>query len=255
VVEIGGNMNEFSQKTLEKLNYYVYCLLDPRDNIIFYIGKGKGNRVFAHLKGDIKNPLENDKVYLIKDIIKQKRQVGHFIIRHGVDEKTALEIEATIIDLLTFENFSHLSKITNIMAGHGSWDRGIKTVNEIEALYAAQPLNEHDIIHKILIININQTYKPGVDPYEATRKYWKLNINNAKKVDFVLSEYHGIIRAVYKPIKWFQDPESKRWYFDGIEVNESEINQRYLNKVYHGKQRGAVNPIRYLPKTDYTLLK
>ena len=39
---------EFKQTVINRLNYYVYCLVDPRDNRIFYIGKGHGNRVFQH---------------------------------------------------------------------------------------------------------------------------------------------------------------------------------------------------------------
>ena len=37
---------EFRQKVKEALGYYVYALVDPRDWKIFYIGKGKGNRIF-----------------------------------------------------------------------------------------------------------------------------------------------------------------------------------------------------------------
>ena len=241
-------MNGFSPTTLERLRYYVYCLLDPRDNKIFYVGKGKENRVFSHLRGDIENSSENEKVSLIKEIIQEGKQVEHFIIRHDIDEKTAFEIESTIIDLLTFQKFEHLSTITNIMSGHASWDRGIKTVHEIEALYAAEPLDENDITHKIMIININRTYRPGVDPYEATRKYWRINIIKAKQVEYVLSEFRGIIRAIYKPIEWIKHNESNRYYFKGEEVDSIEITQKYLNKAYKGKQRGAANPIRYLPK-------
>ena len=36
-------MNKFSDKTIEELGYYVYSLTDPRNNKIFYIGKGCGN--------------------------------------------------------------------------------------------------------------------------------------------------------------------------------------------------------------------
>ena len=39
-------MNKFSDKTIEELGYYVYSLTDPRNNKIFYIGKGCDNRVF-----------------------------------------------------------------------------------------------------------------------------------------------------------------------------------------------------------------
>lgn len=40
-------MNSFSDSTIAELEkngtkkYYVYCLIDPRDNQVFYIGKGK----------------------------------------------------------------------------------------------------------------------------------------------------------------------------------------------------------------------
>ena len=32
-----------------KLKTYVYRLIDPRNGETFYVGKGKGNRVFAHV--------------------------------------------------------------------------------------------------------------------------------------------------------------------------------------------------------------
>lgn len=49
-------MNSFSDSTIAELEknktkrYYVYCLINPRDNQVFYIGKGVGNRVFSHEK-------------------------------------------------------------------------------------------------------------------------------------------------------------------------------------------------------------
>ena len=41
----------FSTAIIEKINYYIYCLVDPRNQNIFYIGKGIGNRVFQHARG------------------------------------------------------------------------------------------------------------------------------------------------------------------------------------------------------------
>jgi len=46
-------MNKFSQKSIEKLKYYVYALKDPSNSEVFYIGKGKDNRIFDHVVEDI----------------------------------------------------------------------------------------------------------------------------------------------------------------------------------------------------------
>ena len=48
-------MKQFSSEVISKLGYYVYLISDPSNGEIFYVGKGKGNRVFSHFKetGDI----------------------------------------------------------------------------------------------------------------------------------------------------------------------------------------------------------
>lgn len=49
-----SELKQFSTSTLAELQkdekhlYYVYCLVDPRNNQTFYIGKGKKDRIFAH---------------------------------------------------------------------------------------------------------------------------------------------------------------------------------------------------------------
>ena len=55
----------FDQLTIERLKYYVYALENGAKNKIFYIGKGKGNRVFDHQKGRL---LQKD-MYIGEDFI------------------------------------------------------------------------------------------------------------------------------------------------------------------------------------------
>ena len=39
--------NAFPHDVVDKLKHYVYRLIDPRNGETFYVGKGKGDRVFA----------------------------------------------------------------------------------------------------------------------------------------------------------------------------------------------------------------
>ena len=48
----------------EQLGYYVYLYVDPRSNRPFYIGKGKGRRILAHLS-DLR---ESDKTHQITEL-------------------------------------------------------------------------------------------------------------------------------------------------------------------------------------------
>ena len=44
--------------------YYVYALIDPRNNQFFYIGKGQGTRDKSHLKETIRTKKRNTNKFL-----------------------------------------------------------------------------------------------------------------------------------------------------------------------------------------------
>lgn len=46
------SIDAFPSEVIHRLKTYVYRLIDPRDGETFYVGKGKGNRVFAHIHGE-----------------------------------------------------------------------------------------------------------------------------------------------------------------------------------------------------------
>jgi len=238
-------MEQFSQKTQEALNYYVYCLVDPRNDKIFYVWKWKDNRVFEHVKCALTKPSISDKLELIREIEK-KWKVKHYIIRHNLTEIESLKIEAAIIDLLNYEAFDFKagSELKNLVSGHYILE-GIQKTEELETIYSAKPLEY--IEHKLLVININKTYKTADSTYEATRKWRVINIDKAEKIDFILSEYRWIIRAIFKPDKRYKSTEHKkaRRCFEWEEVKDEKILKLYLNKSI-SKKRWAVMPIRYL---------
>lgn len=53
-------MNRFTEEVITQLRYYVYILVNPIDDTIFYIGKGTKNRVFAHELDYLKTDFSND---------------------------------------------------------------------------------------------------------------------------------------------------------------------------------------------------
>jgi len=58
-----------SQSTIEKLGYYVYALIDPRNKKVFYVGKGKGNRIYAHVEASESiDTKEIEKIKTIREI-------------------------------------------------------------------------------------------------------------------------------------------------------------------------------------------
>lgn len=111
----------FSQSTMEQLKYYVYLLKDPSNNEIFYVGKGINNRLFNHLNCALEGEENSDKLNRIRDVISLGNNVIHYVLRHGLSEKEAFEIEASVIDVIGIQN------LTNAQSGHYSDDYGLKT--------------------------------------------------------------------------------------------------------------------------------
>ena len=145
----------FSTAIIEKINYYIYCLVDPRNQNIFYIGKGIGNRVFQHARGALTcKTNENDKISLINDIHKDGLEPLYYILRHNIkEEKQALEYEALAIDLLSIVK-PNQQPLTNIQGGTHSSEKGLMSLSELKRIYDPQELKT-DLPVVLITINKN----------------------------------------------------------------------------------------------------
>src|SRR5437899_1217314 len=102
----------FPPGVADKLKTYVYRLIDPRNGETFYVGKGQGNRLFAHIREQVEADDPSNKLRRIRDIHVAGFEVAHVIHRHGMDEATAFEVEAALIDAYP--------GLTNVAGGAGS---------------------------------------------------------------------------------------------------------------------------------------
>ena len=249
--------NSFSQRTIEALAYYVYALVDPRDNRIFYIGKGKGNRVFQHAKDSLNENYKSLKLDVIRCILNEGKQVELYILRHNLTEDSAFIVESTLIDLLTYSKFNRINQLTNIVAGHHQWDEGIKNVDEINAIYDCKQIKVNQD-EKLLLVSLNRSFDQAkasgvyrrLDIYETTRKYWKIAKSRAQNIKYVLGVYKGVVRSVIEinGWKWTNVAEdgtkfkSERCIFEGKLIEDSP----YINKDVSDYPFGSGGAIRYI---------
>jgi hypothetical protein len=231
-----------SQSTIEKLGYYVYLLIDPRNNKIFYVGKGKGNRINQHLLGTLNDKThETEKIKKIREIQNSGLEVKHIVLRHELTEKEAFEVESAVIDVLGKDN------LTNLVKGHNSEDKGLMKLEDIKIKYEAE---DAVIEEPVILININNLYQKDMNEneiYDATRKSWRININRIVNIKIACSVYRGIIREVFLIEKWLLSSEVEgRYMFQG-KVAPKDLRNKYLNKsVSKYWKKGSQNPIKYV---------
>jgi hypothetical protein len=100
--------------------YYVYALVDPRDDIIFYIGEGKGYRPEQHLIEAALITNQSEKVNKIREVWKSDNDVKIiFLARDFQTQQEALEIESILlIEARNSQKVLGLScNLTNIKKG------------------------------------------------------------------------------------------------------------------------------------------
>jgi hypothetical protein len=63
-----GETESFPAGVAAKLKTYVYRLIDPRNGETFYIGKGRGDRMFSHIRAQVQGDELDNKLKRIREI-------------------------------------------------------------------------------------------------------------------------------------------------------------------------------------------
>lgn len=272
-----GAPAEFPKSVEEKLQYYVYALADPSSedgaHRIFYVGKGKGNRVFAHAheaEGPEEPGVMDAKLDRIRAIQGSGRRVLTYIIRHKIPtEAQAFDIEASVIDAIRLakllDDQDTSLDLTNKVTGHGSKTVGLMSASSVVAEYTAEEAPE--ITEPSILIRISQSWTPthgaGEEDqqlYEATRKWWVIGPRR-EQAKYAFAVSRGLVRAVYaieedswhpgvygKRLKEWREPrkgeKGVRWSFEGRPT--AEMQHFVGTDVSRYFTKGAQSPITYL---------
>jgi hypothetical protein len=201
--------------------------------------------VFAHIRAE--KSLDGDeldnKMTRIRKIHLAGFEVGHVVHRHGMDEKTAFEVEAALMDAYP--------GLTNIAGGVGNNDFGAMHAREVVQRYAAEPAV---FKHRALLISVNRTAEEK-SLYEATRYAWKINKTKADRAEVVLATLRGLIVGAFVAEEWLpatpehfpgREPVPGRFGFVGREA-PADMTDLYVKRSVPDlyRKRGAANPIKY----------
>jgi hypothetical protein len=156
----------------------------------------------------------------------------------------AYEVEAALMDAYPC--------LTNIAGGHGSWERGCRHVDQIVAIYKADPLV---VKEPLILIFIGRGLDERSDPYEAVRAAWRMARREAERRNLVLAyDDLGLVVGAYRPERWLPAtranfpllPEDRpnRIGFEGKPAED--VWSDYVGKRVPTRKPGAQGPFRYL---------
>ena len=244
----------FSEKVVNSIGNYVYRLIDPRNGETFYVGKGKGNRVFQHAFNEIGLTGDEDffseKFDRIREIRNQGLEVLHVIHRHGIPESAVYEVEAALIDAYP--------GLSNEQSGHGGSDRGPMNTLEIIKHYDLPEL-DFEPKDKLVLININRVEnKSSPSAILSQVQYaWKINIAKARTADYVLAVERGVVIGVFQVFEWLpalaenfhgRPDREGRYGFIGKPANDnvwSYYVSDFGKRISNPEMKHVQNPIRY----------
>ncbi len=103
------------------MKFYVYELIDPRNNKPFYVGKGSKLRMYYHVHEVKRNRIPNGNIYLeqkIKEILQDGLKIKYNIIQDNIaNEKKSFELERKRISKIGIGNLCNCNR-----GGYGGYN-------------------------------------------------------------------------------------------------------------------------------------
>jgi hypothetical protein len=252
------------QDAWQKLGCYVYALRDPRDNKIFYIGKGGGkedgnSRVCSHFT-EAEKSSDGSKLNRIRDIWANGEAVDWFIVRQNIAEDVALQIEATLIDTL---NISQNGQVYNQKKGKNSALNGLLSSADLFK-YGAAPVAPKNQYGRVFIFPVSNALWNKLSSYDAIRSAWSVGaqFRTVKPGDLAIGIDRGVSIGVFSVDAWIQVNNTSKYEFTSTPP-ENQTKHELFNKSFRAIinsalgywQRGGYLVVEFDGNGNFTFLR
>lgn len=244
-------ITEFSHDVKRYLNYYVYILIDPRNDEIFYVGKGSGNRVFVH-----ENELGvQEKDQRISDILSEGLEVKKYIVHSGMTEEAALAAEATLINLYTTRKCFDEVNLTNVQIGH-SVIAPCLSVEEYNRKFSGSSLTKDsfDEEDRIMLVNLSTDSIKLLATEEKVKERMKRRARvpeNRELPKNILPVSRGVIVGAFKVVAWKRITNTGKSVRNQWEYTELVRNEELFKKYHFSLVSDLIKP--YSNRAKYML--
>lgn len=206
-----------------KNDYYVYVYSDPDSGRPFYVGKGRGGRVNAHLKF---KKAKTEKQKLIERYIGQGRKPAMQIVQWGMSESEAFAAEAAMIQFLG------LDQIANRICGRGKYK---VHADFLEYIKSKKPLCSRRRGGKpVLVLSANQVYRPGMsrfELYDAVRGNLQVCPGRLDECKMVFVLVDGFVIDVYQNVGYVDAGTEARMFESEKESTGYDIVAKFCSEV------------------------
>ena len=169
------------------------------------------------------------KLKTIREIRNCGLEVIFVIQRWGMDDDTAKEVEAALIDTY----FGLTNRVKGNNSGHGVCNAEWLEDKFKKEEYKDAPSNPPYIMIKIHWSTVDWVKGYSFDErlYNATRGQWNISRWEAEHVyhKYCLSVINGVVKEVYKIDNWVKVLNSKRFEFNGS-IAETNIRNLFIDK-------------------------
>ncbi|MFZ2174812.1 MAG: GIY-YIG nuclease family protein [Rhodococcus sp. (in: high G+C Gram-positive bacteria)] len=235
----------FSKRVGEALGTYVYVLLDPRNRSIFYVGTGRGNRVYGHVwealaENEHRQMLEDPEtdgaevraatISRIREIYDSGLEVEHYVIAHRIAD-TDTVAEALGNGVVGALGLLDGADLTNLAGGPG--EHRAVLVDDLVLQYSAEPVP--GLPTPCVVLEVPRAAERDTAPeeiYELARGPWTAGAAVRNTADIpVIVFADNIVRAAFRARSWStvaRPGGEALWRFTG-DV-DPELESQFVNK-------------------------